>query len=63
MFSGERGVHLTCGIIVLLVVTDILLWGSILYVHTIDEFNTYLVLSTGQPMILPLRIMIIILDD
>ena len=61
MCSKER-VHLTCGIIVL-VVTDILLWGSISYVHTIVGFNMFLGLSTGLPMILPLRIMTIILDD
>ena len=60
MFSGE-GVPLICGIIVL-VVTDILLWGSISYVHTIVGFNTFLVLSTGPSMISPLRIMIIILE-
>ena len=59
MFSGE-GVPLTSGIIVL-VVTDILLWGSISYVLTIVGFNMFLVLSMGPPMILPLRIMIIIL--
>jgi hypothetical protein len=62
MFSVELLVRRNC-VIIVLVVTDILLLGSTLYVHTIDVFNIYLVLSIGQPTILPLPTMIIILDD
>ena len=63
MFSGELVLWSYVNIIVL-VVRDILLLGStLLYDHTIDVFNIYLLLSTGQPMILPLRTMIIIIPD